>query len=161
MALSSSTIVLVMTAIHMVVGSISTKNIALCMDLDHSSGTLSWELSSANHNVSPDGESTFGDNSGWTLIRGSNSGESSEASGNQPACQNAGPIEQPAPQHPAFPLLQEQCEREVHSVQWVGGRREWMGPLEGSVPTSKMLMSRCGLVARRISYWNENLKWHI
>lgn len=107
MALSSSTIVLVMTAIHMVVGSISTKNIALCMDLDHSSGTLSWELSSANHNVSPDGESTFGDNSG----------ESSEASGNQPACQNAGPIEQPAPQHPAFPLLQEQCEREVHSVQ--------------------------------------------
>jgi len=94
MALSSSTIVLVMTAIHMVVGSISTKNIALCMDLDHSSGTLSWELSSANHNVSPDGESTVGDNSGWTLIRGSNSGESSEASGNQPACQNAGPSNQ-------------------------------------------------------------------
>ncbi|TYH25401.1 hypothetical protein ES288_A03G165600v1 [Gossypium darwinii] len=66
--------------------------------------TLRWELSLANHNVSPDGER-------------SNFGESSEASGNQPACQNTGPIEQPAPQHPAFPLLQEQCEWEVHSVQ--------------------------------------------
>lgn len=30
-----------------------------------------------------------------------------------------------------------------------------MGLLEGSVPTGKMLMSRCGLVARRLYYFNE------
>lgn len=93
-------------------------------EVTHCAG--SGEASSANHNVPPGGEGTSGGNSGWTSILGSSSGESSEASVNQPTGssnqnragpssaipgQNANPIELPAPQHTPFPLLQEQGER--------------------------------------------------
>jgi hypothetical protein len=54
----------------------------MIIELPHCAGA--GEASSANHNVPPGGEGTSGGNSGWTSILGSSSGESSEASVNQP-----------------------------------------------------------------------------
>ena len=94
------------------------------LEVAHCAG--SWEASSANHNVPPGGEGTSGANSGWTSILRSSSGESSEASVNQPTGssnqdragpssaipgQNVNTMQHPPQQHTPFPLLQEQGER--------------------------------------------------